>query len=73
MKHTSELLEAALAVSAMLVDTPRDRLGRLDVVATETRERVRQLAVKYKIESSDYMDQCGKVLRAATTKALGET
>ena len=70
-QQRDELAAAVKAVSAMLVDTPRDRLGRLDIVATDTRERVRLLAVKYKVESKDYIDQCGKVLRAALAKLDG--
>ena len=63
--ENAKLREAAESVAAMLGDTPRDRLGRLDIVATDTREAVRLLAVRYSVTSGDYMDQCAKVLRAA--------
>lgn len=63
--ENARLREAMVATAALLGDTPRDRLKRLDIVANETREAVRLLAVRYNITSGDYMDQCAKILRAA--------
>lgn len=66
MSKRAALVEAAKAVADLLGDTPRDRLGRLDIVATDKREAVRRLAIKYDCaQAQDYMEQCANVLRAA--------
>ena len=64
-------LVAALEVIAGVLECPRDRLGRLDIAATqgEAREALRLLAVKYGATGGkDYMDQCAKVARAVLAK-----
>ena len=70
----AELL-AALSAIAGVLECPRDRLGRLDIAATQgdAREALRVLAVHYKATGGmDYMGQCANVARAAIAKARGE-
>jgi hypothetical protein len=60
-------LVEALEVIAAILECPRDRLGRLDIAATqgEAREALRLLAVRYKATGGmDYMGQCANVARA---------
>ena len=62
------VLREALAAIAAVLESPRDRLGRLDIAATqgEAREALRLLAVKYNATGgTDYMHQCANVARAA--------
>ena len=64
-------LVAALGTIASVLESPRDRLGRLDIAATQgdQREALRLLAVKYSATGShDYMGQCAKVARALLAK-----
>lgn len=63
------VLEAAVVI-ARILSVPRDRLGRLDFVATEearhAREMLRVLAVRYKVPGAhDHLEQAANVLRAA--------
>jgi len=63
-------LKDTLKIIATVLEMPRDRLRRLDLgAATDAQraacEQLRNLAMKHKVGgSSDYMDQCAKVLRA---------
>jgi hypothetical protein len=64
---TYSALVDALDAIAGLLECPRDRLGRLDIAATqgEARERMRMLAVKLDATGgTDYMHQCSNVARA---------
>lgn len=70
---TAEMIKALETIAGVL-ECPRDRLGRLDIAATqgEAREALRKLAVKYNVTQtarySDYMGQCAAVARAVLSK-----
>jgi len=67
LKFKKAHLEEALKVIAGVLECPRDRLGRLDIAATQGKEReaLRALAVRLNIDRAhDYMEQCAKVARA---------
>jgi hypothetical protein len=75
----ADVFAAADAV-AEFIGGAKDRLGRPDPAANDdmraARERVRELAVKYRVTGQDrhtftYLDQCAAVLRAAIAKATG--
>lgn len=62
----------ALETIAAVLESPRDRLGRLDTSAAQgdAREALRLLAVKYEAAGArDLMDQCAKVARAVLARA----
>lgn len=68
MTKREKQLEEALETIAAVLECPRDRLGRLDIAATqgEAREALRLLAVRYGATGgTDYMGQCANVARAA--------
>ena len=64
----TQLMLVAQAV-AMILEAPRDRLGRLEFFTDEaraSREALRFHAVQYGVESGmDVLQQAGNVLRAA--------
>jgi chloramphenicol 3-O-phosphotransferase len=67
-------LVGVLSTIATVLEAPRDRLGRLDIVygspAGDAREILRDMAIAFGVDgSADTMDQCAKVARAAITRA----
>lgn len=64
-------LREVMRVIADFLGSPKDRFGRVDLSndqAREARERIRQLALHYKLGGSEtYLDQCAAVLRAAAS------
>lgn len=67
-------LKGALLVIADVLQSPRDRLGRLDCTATEkhraARETLRLLADAYCVRGCvDILEQCELVARAAIWRA----
>lgn len=72
-KQPIELI-GVLSTIAAILEAPRDRLGRLDITygtpAGEAREVLRSMAIAFEMSgSSDTMEQCAKVARAALTRA----
>jgi hypothetical protein len=67
-------LVGVLSTIATVLEAPRDRLGRLDITfgtpAGDAREVLRKMAIEFGVAgSSDTMEQCAKVARAALATA----
>lgn len=73
IRKNPEPLDAFRVIAAVL-KAPRDRLGRLDITASDearsAREELRELACKFNVSGCrDIMEQCAKVANAAIDKA----
>ena len=67
-------LVGVLSTIAAVLEAPRDRFGRLDIVhgtpAGAAREVLRNMAIAFEVTgSADTLEQCAKVARAAVARA----